>query len=120
MKEKTHEKNPDALNASIAKLREEIAALAAGLKKLAEGKIDESSVDGEHPQEGPPNGDKCHGGWTGFRHRLDEAGARGKKVAKGLADEIERHPLIGGMAAFGLGFVIAKLLFRRSKKDSRQ
>ena len=24
-------------------------------------------------------------------------------------------PLIGGMAAFGLGFVIARLLFRRSK-----
>lgn len=120
MKEKTHEKNLDALNAGIAKSREEIAALGTGLKKLADGKIDESSVDGEHPQERPGNGDTWHGGWTGFRHRLDEAGARGKKVVKGLADEIERHPLIGAMAAFGLGFVIARMLFRRSKKDSRQ
>ena len=120
MKEKTHERNLDALNAGIAKSREEIAALAAGLKKLAEWKIDESSVDWEHPLQGPANGDKCYGKWTGFRHRLDEAGARGEKVAEGLADEIRRHPLIGGMAAFGLGFVIAKLLFRRGKKDTRQ
>ena len=120
MKEKTHERNLDALSAGIAKSREEIVALAAGLKKLAQWKIDESSVDGQHPQEVPANGDTCHGGWTGFRHRLDEAGAQGKKVAKGLADEIERHPLIGGMAAFGLGFVIARLLFRRSKENSRQ
>ena len=37
------------------------------------------------------------------------------KVAKSLADQIEQHPLIGGMAAFGLGFVIAKWLFRSSK-----
>ena len=120
MKEKTHEKDLDELNAGIAKSREEIAALAATLKKLAQWKIEESSVDGKHPQEGPTNGDKCHGGWTGFRNRLDKAGARGENVVKGLADEIQRHPLIGGMAAFGLGFTIAKLLFRRSKKDSRQ
>ena len=120
MKEKTPEQDLDALNAGIAKSRQEIAALVAGLKKLAERKIDESSVHRKHQQEGPDNGDRSHGRWTGFRHRLDEAGARGQKVAQALSDEIERHPLIGGMAAFGLGFVIARLLFRRSKKDSRQ
>ena len=115
MKEKTHDKNLNALNAGIAKSREEIAALAAGMKKLAEWKIEESPVDGEQPKDGPANGANGHGGWTGFRHRLDEAGTRGEKVAKVLAEEIERHPLIGGIAAFGLGFAIARLLFRRSK-----
>jgi len=101
MKEKTDENNLEALNDGIAKSREEIAALAAGLKKLADG-------------------DKRNGGWTGFRNRLDEAGARGEKVVQGLVDEIKRHPLIGGLAAFGLGFGIATLLFKRSKRDSRQ
>jgi len=120
MKEKMNEKNLDELNAGISKLREEFAVLAAGFKKPAGRKIDRSSVDEEQPQEGPVNGDQYHGGWTGFRHRLDEAGARGERVAKGLADEIERHPLMGGMAAFGLGFMIARILFKRRKKDPRQ
>lgn len=112
MKEKTHENNQDALNADIAKLREEIEALAASLKKLVEGTIDKPG--------GSANSEKGNGGWTGFRHGLDQAGARGKMVAKGLADEIQRHPLLGGMAAFGLGFWIARLLFRGSKRDSGQ
>ena len=110
MKENTNGKNLDALNAGVAESREEIAALAAGFKKL---------TDSERPQEGPANGDQRHGGWTGFWHGLDEAGERGGKVVKGIADEIERHPLIGGMAAFGLGYVIARLLYRRNKKDHR-
>jgi len=114
MNEKTYEKNLDALNTGIAKSREEIAVLAAGLKKLAEFKIDKSRVD---PPEGPTNGNKLNGGWTRFQYSLDEVGARGKKVAKRVADEIERHPLIGGTAAFGFGFVIAMALFRRSKRD---
>jgi hypothetical protein len=118
MKEKTHENNQDALNAEIAKLREEIEALAAGLKKLVEGTIYKVSVDGERPPEGSAKGEKGNGGWTGFRHGLDQAGAQGEKVARGLADEIQRHPLLGGMAAFGLGFWIATLLFRRSKGES--
>jgi len=120
MKEKTPEGNLDALNAGIAKSREEIDALAAVLKKLPEWKITRPSVLGEHPLEGPTNGDKRHGGWTGFRRRLDDAGSRGGKIVKGLAEEIERHPLLGGMAAFGLGFAIATLLYRRSKRDSGQ
>ena len=110
MKENTNGNSLDALNAELAKSREEIAALAADLKKLA---------DGAHPQDGPANGDQRDGGWTGFWHGLDEAGARGEKVAKGLADEIERHPLIGGMAAFGLGYVIARLIYRRDKKEHK-
>jgi len=115
MNEKTPERNLAALNAGIAKSCLEADALADGLQELAARQIDESSVDREHPQEGPAHGDNGHGEWAKFRHRLDAAGVRGEKVAKGLAEEIERHPLIGGLVAFGLGFAIARLLFRRSK-----
>jgi hypothetical protein len=113
MKEKTQEQTMDALNAGIAKSREEIAALAAGLNKLAEWKTDKSDIDGKGSRV-PTNGNKHNGGWEDFRYKLDDVGARGQKVARSLADEIERHPLIGGMAAFGLGFVVAKWLFRSS------
>lgn len=117
MKDKTQEQTIDTLNAGIAKSREEIEALAAGLNKLVGWKTDKAHIDGERTR-GPANGNQNNGGWTDIRYRLDEVGARGKKVAKGLADEIERHPLIGGMAAFGLGFVVAKWLFRSSKQKA--
>jgi hypothetical protein len=119
MKEKTLEQTMDTLNAGIAKSRNEIAALAAGLNKLAEWKTDKSDIDGNGSRS-PVNGNKNHAGWTDFQYRLDDVGSRGKKVAKGLADEIERHPLIGGMAAFGLGFVLAKWLFRSNKEKTVQ
>jgi hypothetical protein len=119
MKSNNHDKNLDALNAGIAKTREEIAALTAGLQKLEESKIDALAVDAKPPHE-PVNGERHDGGWAGFWQRLDAVETQGENVAKGIADEIRRHPLIGGAAAFGLGFAIAKLLFKRGKKVSAQ
>ena len=99
MDDKAHEKDLNKLHADLAKAREEIAALAASLEKLAPCKTDKGS--GEHES-------------SGFQHKLEAVGAGGGKVVKGLAEEIERHPLVGGMAAFGIGFVIAMMLFKRS------
>ena len=124
MKEKTSNKpngkNLAAMNARVAKSREEIAALAAGLNELAAWRLENLSVDGLSWHDGPGNGGTHHSGWKGFRHRLDEVSVLGGKVTKGLADEIKRHPLIGSLAAFGLGFGIATLLFKRSKRGSGQ
>ena len=119
MTEKTHEKELDALKTDIAGLREQIAALAAGVKKFAETKAAEPHVEGEHEatqQQGPAHGEQRHGTWTDFQHMLDEAWARNEKIIKDLAAEIERHPLVGSMAAFGLGFIIAKLWYGGSKQ----
>ena len=119
MTERTHEKELDALKGDIASLREEIAALATGVKKLAETKATEPHAEGEPKatqQGGPANGGHGHGAWTDVQHTLDEAWARNEKVIKDLADEIERHPLVGSMAAFGLGFIIAKLWYGGSKQ----
>ena len=113
MKENSHDKNLDALHAGIARSREEIAVLAAELRRLADWKGDAQSGNGAAEQA---NGVE---GWRAVQHGLGEAGVRGKRVLSGLAEEIERHPLLGGMAAFGLGFGIASLLFRRSKSGSR-
>jgi hypothetical protein len=112
MTERTHEKELDALKADIARLREEIAALATGVKEFAETKAAESHAKGDHErskQKDPANGGDGHDAWTDFQHTLNEAWPRGEKIIKDLAAEIERHPLVGSMAAFCLGFIIAKL-----------
>ncbi len=46
MTDRTREKERDALKADIASLREEIAALAAGVKKFAETQAAEPYVEG--------------------------------------------------------------------------
>lgn len=118
MTEKTREKELDELKADIASLREEMAALATGVKKFAETKAAEPHAEGEHEttqQEGPAHSEQGHGAWTDFQQTLDEAWARNEKIIKDLAAEIERHPLVGSMAAFGLGFIIAKLWYRGNK-----
>ena len=119
MKEKTPEKSLEELNAGIAKSREGIDGLADAAKELSETGSDASSADGERPQEGPSKSERTRAAWTAFWGKLDHVGTRCKEVTEGLADEIERHPLLGGAAAFGLGFVVAKLLFKRRKKGSK-
>src|SRR3990172_11168025 len=114
MTEKTHEKELDALKSGIASLREEIAALATCVKQLADTKAAVPHGEGEHEatqQEGPAHSEQRHETWTDVQHTLGEAWARNEKVIKDLAAEIERHPLVGSMAAFGLGFIIAKLWY---------
>jgi hypothetical protein len=118
MTEKTHEKELDALKADIASLCETIAALATGVKKLAETKTAEPHAEGEHEagqQEGLANGGHGHGAGTDVQPTLGGARAQGQKAVKGLADEIERHPLMSSLAALGLGFIIAKRWYGGNK-----
>jgi hypothetical protein len=119
-KEKTHDEQMDEMNAGIATLHEEIASIAAGLKKFTDRKNGRISVDPENPSSDASDSDAHADGRTHFRHKLNEAGARGKKITESIADEIERHPLIGGLFTFGLGYIIARLLFKRKKRNVDQ
>jgi hypothetical protein len=89
MDEKTQGKKLEALGVGIAKSGEEVAGLAAGLKKPEKWKAFNSSVEGEISLEKPGNGGDPNAGWAGFREKLDEAGVQGGKVARGIADEIK-------------------------------
>jgi hypothetical protein len=110
MSEKTHEKELDALKAEIANLREEMAGLAAGVKRS-------TGVHAKQPyaavqQEGPAHGEEGHGILADLLHKFDSSKTQGEKVVRDLAAEVEQHPLVSIMAAFGLGYIIAKLWYR--------
>jgi hypothetical protein len=118
MTEKIDEKELNALKVDIANLREKIAALTAGLKKLAQTKPAGSYAESDHEaREQGGSADDRHGesAWTDFQYTFGEARVQFDKVLKVLEGEIRRHPLVGGMAAFGLGFIIAKRWYRESK-----
>jgi hypothetical protein len=110
MTEKTHDKELDALKADIASLREEIASLAAGVKKSAGIHAEQSNAAAQ--QEGPTHGEEGDGVWEDLLHKFDLSRVQGEKVVRDLAAEVEQHPLVSIMAAFGLGYIIAKLWYR--------
>jgi hypothetical protein len=101
MTENSRDKQLDEMTAAIARSRDELAALTATLKRLSS------------------NGTGHDSAWSGFQHGIEVAGSRGRKVAAGVADELERHPILGGLVAFGVGFGIATLLYKRAPSDSR-
>ena len=108
MSEKTHDKELDALKADIARLREEIAGLAAGVKESA-GIHDEQSHTSAQ-QEG-------FGVWADLLHKFDSSKIQSEKVIRDLSAEVEQHPLVSIMAAFGLGYIIAKLWYRGTNNE---
>ena len=114
MTEKTHDKELDALKADIASLREEITGLAAGAKKSAGIHAEQSHATAQ--QEGPASGEEGHGVWTDLLHKFDASRVQGEKVVRDLAAEVEQHPLVSIMAAFGLGYIIAKLWYQENKQ----
>jgi hypothetical protein len=119
MTEKQREKEMDALKMDIASLRDDIAALAASLRRLAEGATKKVASEGEQgtPKgEGSDSGEWWHNGWTDFQRKLEEARSGGEKAIKDLVVEIERHPLGSIAAAFSIGFIIAKLLDSGNKE----
>jgi hypothetical protein len=106
MTDKTHDKELDALKADMASLREEIAGLVGGMKKSAEIHAKQSNAAAQ--EEG-------HGVWTDLFHKFDASKIQGEKVVRGLASEVEQRPLVSIMAAFGLGYIIAKLWYQENK-----
>ena len=114
MTDKTHDKELDALKAAIAGLREEIAGLAAGVKKSAGSHAEQSREEAR--EEGPAHGEEGHGVLADLLHKFDSSRIQGEKVVRDLSAEVEQHPLVGIMAAFGLGYIIAKLWYQGNKQ----
>jgi len=115
MTEKTHDKELDALKADIASLREEIAGLAAGVKKSAGTHAEQPHAAAQ--QEGTATDEEGHGVWADLFHKFDSSRIQSEKVVRDLSAEVEQHPLVSIMAAFGLGYIIAKLWYRGTNNE---
>ena len=110
MTEKTHDKELEALKADIARLRDEITSLAAGAKANAGAK---TAATGE---EGQDHGEHGLSTFADLLDKLATSRVQGEKVVKGLADEVEQHPLASVLAAFGFGYLVAKLWHQGDKQ----
>lgn len=91
----------DTLKSDVAKLRGDMASLLGTLQDLSAEKVGnaKSSVGEEYVRRRQR-----------LRETLTGARARGERAAASVEEEIARHPVTSLVAAFGVGFVVAKLL----------
>lgn len=89
------------LKADVKKLSEDVGDLLGVLRELGVDKVNSarSSLDEELDRRRDE-----------LRTALNSARARGEKAADAVEGEIAQHPMSSVMAAFGMGFLIAKLL----------
>lgn len=91
----------ETIKADVAKLRGDVGDLLDVLKALGAEKVSDAktSIDDELEHRRQQ-----------LRAALTGAKARGERATQAVGDEITDHPLGSVVAAFGIGFLIAKLL----------
>jgi ElaB/YqjD/DUF883 family membrane-anchored ribosome-binding protein len=94
-------KEMDALKADITQLRQDIAGLTSAVHDVASDKVQKTRDD---TREGIRNA------WEELERKLDEVIDQGKSTMGDVQTRIGQHPTGSLLTAFGIGFVVAKLL----------
>ena len=101
MAEDTIRKELDALKNDIAQLREDISNLTRAVGKVAADKAQETRSEAE---------EKARDTWEEIEDKLNDLLEEGKETVSGMEQQISRHPGGSLLTAFGIGFIIARLL----------
>jgi len=90
----------DTLKGDFAKLRTDVADLLDVLKELGATRAGEARTSVE---------EELRARREQLREALHGAEERTRKAAKDVEDTVAEHPLSSLLAAFGVGFILAKL-----------
>lgn len=101
MAEEMIRKDVDAIKADLAQLRKDIASLTSTMKEAASVKM-EGATEGMQ--------EKARNVWVDLEQKLEEVLKQGKEQMGNIEQQIGAHPSGSVLTAFGLGFIIAKLL----------
>ena len=94
-------KEMDALKADIAQLRQDIRGLTAAVRDVASDKARQTRSDTQ---------ERLQGAWEDLESKLDEVIDQGRATMGDVQSQIGQHPAGSLLTAFGVGFIIAKLL----------
>jgi ElaB/YqjD/DUF883 family membrane-anchored ribosome-binding protein len=94
-------KELETLKADIAKLRADVSDLTKVIKNVAADKTDDAKSNVY---------DEIQEAREELRRKINEARDYGKQRVDELEGQVGEHPLGSVLAAFGVGFVIAKLM----------
>lgn len=91
----------DALKADIAQLRLDIKGLTEAIHEVASDKVKEARNDTE---------ERLHESWEDLEQKLDEIIRQGRSTVDQMERQVGQHPAGSLLTAFGIGFLIAKIL----------
>lgn len=94
-------KEMDALKADIAQLREDILGLTSAVKGAASENVAGVKARAE---------ERMHKVWADIEKRLEDLLNDGKATFNKAEHKVGEHPVGSVLTAFGIGFIIAKLL----------
>jgi ElaB/YqjD/DUF883 family membrane-anchored ribosome-binding protein len=95
----------ELLKSEMSKIRADFAGVAAALKGA--GAAEAASLK-------ESTGEFAASVKEQLRHALEEAKAKGKKSVEVVEHQVGEHPFITILAAFGIGFLVAKVLDRKN------
>lgn len=110
MADKDMQEELQTIKDDVAKLRSDIADLVGLLKDLGAEKVGEAKTTVE---------EELRAQREKLRRALGSAKERGKRTADDIEETITQHPLSSLLAAFGVGFILAKLTNGGRSESSR-
>ncbi|MEJ2061415.1 MAG: hypothetical protein P8Y64_13165 [Gammaproteobacteria bacterium] len=94
-------KELDALKSDIAQLRQDIAGLTGAVRDVASDKVQDTKAETQ---------ERLKGAWEDLEQKLNEVLDQGKATVGTVENQIGQHPAGSVLTAFGVGFIVAKLL----------
>ncbi len=94
-------KEIDALKNDIAQFRKDIGGLTDALKTVLGEKVDETKRNTK---------DKASKAMEDLESKIEALLAQGSGAVKSAGEKVSEHPGTSLLTAFGVGFIIAKLL----------
>lgn len=94
-------KELDALKADIAQLRTDVVSLTKVIKDTASEKVSSTKDEAQK---------RAQSAWEDAERKFEETIEKGRATVSQLEEKISANPGGSLLTAFGLGFVIAKLM----------
>jgi len=109
------EQELDSIRADLIRMREDMAALAKGARRTGEGGVQHEGTPEEIKTGETGDAGQEHEGWDAFQQALHDLRDRGETLLKDLSVNIKQYPIESAVMAFGIGYLIAKLMNRGRK-----
>lgn len=100
-------KELDALKADIAQLRQDIAGLTTAIRDEATSQAKKTKAETQ---------ERMRNAWEDLEQKLDEVLEQGRSTVGNLEERVGQHPAGSMLTAFGIGFIVAKLLDLRGRR----
>jgi ElaB/YqjD/DUF883 family membrane-anchored ribosome-binding protein len=104
MADTDYKKEMESLKSDLSQLREDVGNLTVALKEAGAARASEMSDEARQRMQAAA---------SNLSARYDDMRVRGEQAVEPVTREIQERPLTSVLTAFGVGFIIGKLLEKR-------